>query len=281
MKMFLVSMLAMVITFSFTARCDAVGAGFVEDAIGDDEAVEKAIDRVGGVEPSADSDAEAKVERLVEGIHWLGHDTFYVIENIAGREFVIYFDPWKIRKGHPLADLILVTHEHQDHCSIDDINKVRKAETKIIASPAAAEKINANRLEAVSLAPGGKMEFGGIAIKAVPAYNVSKFSSPGVPFHPNDGRKVGFVIDTGKRTIYHMGDTDIIPEMDGLSVDVLFIPVSGIYVMTADEAVECLERVRAGVAIPMHVGKTIGSMNDAVKFARNAPSPARVLKLEE
>jgi len=76
----------------------------------------------------------------------------------------------------------------------------------------------------------------GVNVKAVPAYNVNKFSPYGVPFHPSQMGGVGFVFKVGEMIFYHTGDTDFIPEMDGLYVDLMLIPVGGTYFMIYEEA---------------------------------------------
>jgi L-ascorbate metabolism protein UlaG (beta-lactamase superfamily) len=83
---------------------------------------------------------------------------------------------------------------------------------------------------------------------------------------------VGYIIRAAGQTIYHSGDTDVIPEMDqAVGVDVALLPVSGTYVMTALEAVEAARRISPKLAIPMHWGTVVGSRADAEEFARAAP----------
>jgi L-ascorbate metabolism protein UlaG (beta-lactamase superfamily) len=114
----------------------------------------------------------------------------------------------------------------------------------------------------------------------VPAYNTNKFRSPDVPFHPPEAGHVGFILTVDGRRIYHAGDTDCIPEMNSIQTDVALLPVSGIYVMTAEEAVEAAAAIQPQVAIPMHVGEGIGSLADADRFQQNAAVPTVVLSLE-
>jgi len=52
--------------------------------------------------------------------------------------------------------------------------------------------------------------------------------------------------------IYHAGDTDYILEMKDLNVDIALLPVSGTYVMTAEQAVKAALTIEPGLAIPMH-----------------------------
>jgi L-ascorbate metabolism protein UlaG (beta-lactamase superfamily) len=121
----------------------------------------------------------------------------------------------------------------------------------------------------------------GVLIKTVPAYNLTKFRSPGVPFHPKDAGHVGYLITVKGITIYHTGDSDFIPEMKGLKPDVALLPVSGTYVMTAEEAVEAATAIQPKVAIPMHVGEGIGSLADAERFREKATVPVVVKPIEK
>ena len=100
----------------------------------------------------------------------------------------------------------------------------------------------------------------GIPIEAVPAYNTDK------SFHPKRNNWLGFIITIDGKRIYHAGDTDLIPEMDTFTVDIALLPVSGTYVMTADEAIEAAKRLKPEVAIPMHYDAIVGSGEDAVRF---------------
>ena len=196
---------------------------------------------------------------MIENIHWLGHDTFR-IEN----DKTIYIDPIKL-KGRPLkADLILITHDHFDHCSPDDVVKVAKHDTVIVTIAAAAQMLKG---DVRVVKPGESLVVQGIPIETVPAYNVSKFRSPGVPFHPKESGHVGFIITVAGVRIYHAGDTDVIPEMDDIETDVALLPVGGTYTMTADEAAQAANRIQPQVAIPMHWGTIVGSKRDAQRFS--------------
>jgi L-ascorbate metabolism protein UlaG (beta-lactamase superfamily) len=74
----------------------------------------------------------------------------------------------------------------------------------------------------------------------------------------------------------------VIPEMDTVTgVDVALLPVSGVYVMTAQEAAEAARRIQPRVAVPMHWGEHIGSEEDARTFAERAPVEVRILSKEE
>ena len=195
---------------------------------------------------------------LVDRLHWLGHDSF----RLDGPP-VIYFDPWKLSGSLKEADVVLVSHEHHDHCSPGDVEKVSGPDTVVIANASAADRLPGAR----PIAPGDRLFVAGVEIEAVRAYNVDKFRSPGVPFHPRDAEHVGYVITVDDIRLYFAGDTDHIPEMREISCDVALLPVSGIYVMTVDEAVGAAHDLSPQIVVPMHYGSGIGTAGDGSRFA--------------
>jgi L-ascorbate metabolism protein UlaG (beta-lactamase superfamily) len=201
-------------------------------------------------------------------IRWLGHDSF-VLEGSGTTKKKIIIDPFKLSR--PLtADILLITHEHFDHLNADDIRKVAPSQSSshlqvVAARPCEAELSKLN-ITASYVSPGSHLELSGVEIDALPAYNLNKFREPGQVFHPKEDGRVGYVITLDGVRIYHAGDTDAIPEMKGLSVDVALLPVSGTYVMTPEEAASAANGMNAKVAIPMHYGTIVGSKKDAETF---------------
>ena len=216
---------------------------------------------------------EADLKKMTSNIHWLGHDSF----RIDADGVVIYLDPFQLKEG-PKADLILITHDHMDHASPADVAKIQKPETVIVTVAQAAAKLTG---QIKTVKPGDELSVKGISIKAIPAYNVNKFHSPGVPFHPKESGYVGFILTVKGLRIYHAGDTDFIPEMKNLKVDIALLPVSGTYVMTAEEAAEAATAIRPKLAIPMHVGGPIGSLSAVERFKEKASVPVMVMSIEK
>jgi L-ascorbate metabolism protein UlaG (beta-lactamase superfamily) len=211
---------------------------------------------------------------LIDSVVWLGHASFRI--ETAGA--TIYIDPYRVPAGAPPADVILVTHGHYDHFSPQDIERLSHDRTWLIAPAAVAERATGR---VASIAPGELLELEhlhGLDVAAIAAYNTSKRDRDGNVFHPRAAGGVGFELNVRGERLYHSGDTDVIPEMDAVvGVDVALLPVSGQYVMTADEAVEAARRIQPGIAVPMHWGSHLGSRADAETFAERAPVAVRIL----
>ena len=191
---------------------------------------------------------------ILEKLKWLGHDGF-----LLETDLTIYIDPFQI-EGGPKADLVLITHEHYDHCSLDDIAKIQKEDTIFITEQQSAEKIQG---DVKVMKPGETLSLLGITIETVPSYNTNK------KFHPKENGWLGFIIEINGERIYHTGDADFIPEMNDIQTDVALIPVSGTYVMTAQEAVNAALAIKPKIAIPMHYGAIVGSEQDALDFQKS------------
>ena len=210
---------------------------------------------------------KGKHPKLLDHLHWLGHDSFRIDQPI-----VIYLDPWRLPPGSPAADLILVSHEHHDHCSPEDVERVRKDSTTVITNQTAAADLSP---PVTILQVGESMEVRGVTVEAIPAYNIGK------PFHRKQAGHLGFVITLGEERLYFTGDADYIPEMDNIVCDVALLPVSGKYVMTAEEAAQAAEAIQPKVAIPMHYGAgVVGTKEDAERFRDLSPVPVVIMEVE-
>ena len=191
----------------------------------------------------------------------IAHDTF----RIAGSK-VVYTDPYKVERQDS-ADVVLISHDHFDHLSLGDLQKVCIPRTVVVASASCREGLKGLKVaETHLLAPGEKVTVDGVEIETVPAYNVNKFRAPGQVFHSKADAHVGFVFWMDGTRVYFAGDTDLIPEMKSIRCDIALLPVSGTYVMTAEEAAEAAAVLRPKIAVPMHYAAIVGSDADAKKF---------------
>ena len=194
-------------------------------------------------------------------ISWLGHASVMIQTDTI----VLYIDPWKIGTASPKADIILLTHDHYDHYSEDDIALLATDTTRIVA-PMLTEVVT----DVINT--GESLELDDVIVEALPAYNINK------NFHPRANNWVGYVVDICGRRVYHTGDTDRIPEMKGLAVDVALMPVGGTYTMTADDAGRALSDMIAEHVIPIHYGDIVGSTADAQRLSDISTSTVHILQ---
>lgn len=206
----------------------------------------------------------------------LNHAAF----KIKGGGKVIYFDPFKIPAGDiEKADIVFISHEHFDHCSPEDLKKIVSQGAVLVTIEACKDAVKELGFKEIKcVKPGDVLGVDGVKIEVVPAYNIDKFHSPGILFHPPADGKVGFVVEIDGVRIYHAGDTDNIPEMQNFKdIDIALLPVSGTYVMTPEEAVEAAKAIIPKLAIPMHYGDIVGTKDDAEKFKKLSSVPAEII----
>ena len=196
---------------------------------------------------------------MTENIRVLTHSSI----KITG-EAVIYVDPYDITDAEGDADIILITHDHFDHFSPEDIARVVKSDT-ILVVPKKMEK-QASTIscgELITVEPGEQKQLGKIMIETIPAYNPLK------PFHPQGKGWVGYLIETGGVRIYVAGDTYITEENKNIVCDVAMVPIGGTYTMDAKKAAELVNIIRPKAAIPTHYGSVAGSKSDEEVFCAN------------
>lgn len=204
------------------------------------------------------------LEEAVRNIHWLGHDGF----RIDGST-VVMIDPFRLSVFKP-ADLILLTHDHFDHTSPEDVEKITKNDSVIVTCADSAKKVKG---DVRVVAPGDRLTVKGVQLEVGAAYNTNK------DFHPKSNGWLSFVFELDGVRYFHAGDTDFIPEMKQLQVDIAFLPVSGTYVMTAEEAVEAAKAIRPKIAVPMHYAEIVGSEDDAQRFKKELEGQVDVIIL--
>ena len=126
------------------------------------------------------------MEPLLQGVTWLGHASFRIVSG----DSVVYIDPWKLTGG-PRADLILVTHGHHDHLSVEDIALISGPDTAVLCPPDCVAELPDEPCEGGPTrgrAAGRRCE-----VQVVPAYNTDK------PNHPRSAGHVGYVVEIGGR----------------------------------------------------------------------------------
>jgi L-ascorbate metabolism protein UlaG (beta-lactamase superfamily) len=207
-------------------------------------------------------------------VKWLGHASF----QIRTMERIIYIDLKKYGKvveASEKADIILVTHNHGDHCSPPKIQGLSKKDTIVVAPKNCASRISGSIR---TIKSGEEITVDGVRIEAVEAYNIKRVKPSGKPWHPK-GYGVGYLIKAEGKTIYHAGDTDFIPEMLHLkNIDLALLPTGDKYTMDNTEAAEAAIAINPKTAMAMHTWE-----KDREEFKRKVEDNSRtkVVLLQE
>ena len=181
------------------------------------------------------------------------------------KEKTIYIDPFKIDRNYNDADIIFITHDHYDHYSEEDIDKVINENTVIVIPEELLTKVlkkGINKNAIITVEPNQKYMVQGIKFETVPAYNTNK------TFHPKENDWVGYVIELNDVKYYIAGDTDITEENKRVKCDVAFVPVGGTYTMNFKEAAQLINEIQPKVAVPIHYGSVVGTKQDAEEFIK-------------
>lgn len=197
---------------------------------------------------------------MLENIQVLCHSSIKINE---GK--VIYFDPFKINKQYNDADIIFITHDHYDHYSEEDIDKVIKPDTTIVIPEGMQVKLLKKGIKnsnIITVEPEKTYVVEGLKFETIPAYNVNK------AFHPKDNGWVGYILEIDGIRYYIAGDTDITEENKRVKCDIAFVPVGGTYTMDFKEAAELVNEIKPKVAVPIHYGSIVGTSEDAINFQK-------------
>lgn len=206
---------------------------------------------------------------MLEGFTWFKQSAFRWTDG----ERVVYIDPWGTEEDATPADLILITHAHFDHFQPDEVAKLRREGTQVVAPRDVAVELGG---DVTPVAPGERHDIGGFHVETVPAYNTREEA---LDFHPKANKWVGYLIDLGGHTYYHAGDTDHLPELEPLKTDVAFLPIGGHYTMNAEEAASLAKAIGPKLAVPMHFGSVVGSPSEGVRFREAAaPVPVEIMR---
>lgn len=156
---------------------------------------------------------------------WLGHACF----EIAAAQAVVITDPYDASVGYPIAmrraDIVTVSHEHYDH---NDTSWVDAG--------------------AVCREPG-QYERGGVQIHAIPSYHDRSGGQ-------KRGENVIFKLTLDGLRVCHLGDLghridEALTRTIGL-VDVLLIPIGGVYTIDAEEALDICRKIEPRLVVAMH-----------------------------
>ena len=197
---------------------------------------------------------------MLENVEVLCHSSIKI-----NKEKVIYIDPFKIEKNYNDADIVFITHDHYDHYSEEDIDKVINENTTIIIPEELLTKLlrkGINKNAIITVEPNKNYMVQGIKFETISAYNTNK------TFHPKENGWVGYIIEIKGVRYYIAGDTDITEENRRVKYDVAFVPVGGTYTMDFKEAAQLINEIQPKIAVPIHYGSVVGTKQDAINFIK-------------
>lgn len=176
---------------------------------------------------------------------------------------IIYIDPYGLQKSTKDADIIFITHDHYDHFSINDIEKIKKEDTVFILPKSMNKKAIKSGIETdkiVEVEPNKEYKYQELKFETIPSYNINK------KFHPKDNNWIGYIIEFNNIRYYIAGDTDITPESKNVKCDIAFVPIGGTYTMNFEEAANLVNEIKPKIVVPIHYGEVVGTKQDAEKF---------------
>ncbi|MFW9998578.1 MAG: MBL fold metallo-hydrolase [Candidatus Hodarchaeota archaeon] len=210
-----------------------------------------------------------KIEWL-ESIHPYGSACIRI-----NNEKTIYVDPANLSQANmkKKADLILLSHSHDDHFSIDTIKNLRKPSTIIVCPSDCEEVLMQEHIEfnIYTVKSSETLKLNKVKIITIPAYSTSA--------HPKSAGWIGYIIETNGFRIYHSGDSGLIPEMNNLeNIDIAFLTVREPYMMSPKEVIQAIDAFNPKILIPIHW--IMEEKADIDYIVENSPKTTKVITLK-
>lgn len=217
-----------------------------------------------------------------EFITWFGHASFMFTDTTSGTT-IAYVDPFDLKQENlEKADIIFITHAHYDHSSSNDVTKILKNDSMVVAASDVLEKVHVPKIHHFPVVPNNSYAVKEMSFSTVPAYNIQQER---LSYHPRENNWVGYVLLINNKKNYHAGDTDFIPEMNSLktlNLDIAMLPIGGTYTMDAHEAAEAANAISAKITIPMHYKRLLGDKSkEAEETFKKEVTNSEVMFLEE
>ncbi len=212
---------------------------------------------------------------LLKGIEWLASPHQYggACLRIRGAR-TIYIDPAHLGGAAAAvkADLILITHSHDDHLWLETLETIRTPSTRIVTVADVAQALPPSWTGVTVVGPGERVSVDSATIEAVPAYNLASEA------HPRSRGWVGYVLTIDGLRLYHSGDTSFTPEMAAVrGIDVAFFTIRPPYMMSGSEVVQAARALRPRVVVPIH---WLAAERPEIDYLKeHVPAPTEVVLL--
>jgi L-ascorbate metabolism protein UlaG (beta-lactamase superfamily) len=175
----------------------------------------------------------SKTDRLLNRLRWLGGAGFHIQGRLS-----VYIDPCGVPDGSPAADIVLLTHPHEGHCSLPDVMRISKPQTIVVGPVDCVCRFSLNQL---ALLPGQTQCVLGLNVTGTPAYSLRDAR------HPKEAGWLGFIVELEDGRVFHPGDTDLIPEHSALRADGVLLPARE---REMPEAASLVRILKAKFALP-------------------------------
>ncbi len=270
------------LTIETTEEAEPEEPSTIADSIQTESNEAEAEEQLNNTENSQTDSNITEIAEQMDNIE-RGEESASVIDNIEvftqnsirirNRIGTVYIDPFQMKEAPKDADFILITHEHYDHFSPEDIEKVVGDDTVLVIPESMSGKvgdISGNMRKVVTVKPGMYYDADGLEFDTVAAYNTMK------SYHPKSAEWVGYILRLDNKRIYIAGDTDATKEAKAVKCDIALVPIGGTFTMDAKQAAGLINELRPEIAVPTHYGNVVGAPEDGDTFARSVKDPVKV-----
>lgn len=152
------------------------------------------------------------------------------------------------------ADIILLTHGHNDHVG-DTIDIANRTGAQIVAINELAVYLGQKGLNAHGMNIGGGYQFDFGHVKFTQAFHSSSYEEADGTFIYT-GMPAGLILTVGGKSLYHVGDTGLFSDLkligDTHNIDIAFIPIGDNFTMGPDDALTAADWINAKRVVPIH-----------------------------
>ncbi len=198
-------------------------------------------------------------------IRWFGQ----ACVQVKGQDKILVIDPFKnigLRVPQFRADVVLITHDHYDH---NNLNAVKPREGK---------------KEVKVFKGAGEFEAEGILVRGIPAWHDDEAGK-------KRGKVFMYLIRFEGINLAHLGDIGqkklFEEQLEALNnVDILFIPVGGVYTISAEEAFEITNQIDPKIVVPIHykvkgLNLDLEGVEKFLELEGKSPKPLPELRIQK